>query len=1178
MKIEEIDFPQKLLDAVNDNQLVVFAGAGVSIPKPAGLPTFRKLAVMVAQGSGETIGHRESEDRFLGRLHHQGQQVHIRAAQVLREKSPKPSCLHHDLTGLYQSRESLRIVTTNFDTLFEAAAYRRFDAHPDAFLAPALPRGRDFNGIVHVHGSIDRPQDMVLTDADFGRAYLTEGWTRNFLLDLFQTFAVLFVGYRHEDTVMNYLARALPVERAPLRFALTQDTDATRWEILGIRPVLFQKADKHDYSALYKGVFGLSQYVGRGTLGWQSIIARIAANPPSLDQEAMDLVEQGLSDPAHPERTRFFTEAASDVEWIKWLDDNGHLKPLFELGTPTMEEPTWMLGRWLAKQFIRDHSDEVFRLIARNGMILHPQLWESLVYQVTHQGDTPCDAATLERWISLLLDAAPPQPNGFALLWLGQRCIETNLTGGLLDVFHHMCATRAVIKERITFSQGDPDPSTTVGVRQLHGHHELNELWENGLKPNLSDLAEPLLDQLVGSFTSRHRTLLAWQAARKDWDPDAYGRSAIEPHCQDSHPEPIDVLIDAARDSLGHLAVTQPEIAAFWCERLARSDVPILRRLSVHTLNFRVDLSTKAKIDWVMEKIGLHDLSAHHELFQVMRSTYPAATEDQRREIVEEVLKFDLPGHHGADIAETIAYQHFMWFHWLSQSDPNCGIVREHLEDIWKQYPRFKPRDWADLTHYSSSGAVGHHSPWSADQLLEKRAEEWVEEMLGFKDPDGFEPDAYYRVDLIQAVEEAANRDFDWGIALADELANKENWEADLWSPLIRSWARLREEVKQNEVLDRLLPAELHKTQTKNIATTLETLVNEGKLSYGSGLLSKANQIAMTTWDSIDENEPIMSMEDWHGKAINHPAGILAGLWVHSISRWYNEQAPRPERISQEYLGFLHKIINEDTTDGRLGRSAVARQLRFLTAIDEGWVVEHLVPLFDSENQGDRLSVWDGFLWEGISPRIAEILERPFLNALSDMESLFPPGSKSRELFIRKFTTLVTYFVDKPLDSWIPMFFGQGEVNDRRGFALSLANHLQHMETEPQRNLWNRWLRKYWENRLQGTPARFDPSEARPMFYWLVHLQDLFPDAVELAVQAPELPSEYAAPFHLLTEKGTAENHPEATAKLLIHWSSQKPPRWAMLGGKELVEKLLGQDLPENLRQRLKEIQAELDL
>ena len=1177
MKIEEIDFPQSLLDAVNDNQLVVFAGAGVSIPKPAGLPTFRQLAEMVAQGTGETIGQRESEDRFLGRLHHKGQQVHTQAAQALLEKSPKPSCIHHDLTGLYGSLESLRIVTTNFDTLFEEAAKERFATHREAFRAPALPRGRDFNGIIHVHGSIDSPHDMVLTDADFGRAYLTEGWTRNFLLDLFQTFSVLFVGYRHEDTVMNYLARALPVEQAPLRFALTEDTDASRWEILGIIPVFFPKEDTHDYGALYKGVSGLSQHVGRGTLGWQSIIARIAANPPSLDQEAMDLVEQGLSDQAHPERTRFFTEAASDVEWVRWLNDKGHLKPLFQTGTPTLEEPTWMLGRWLAKKFAQNHSDELFRLISKHGMNLHAGFWEILGYQVSNQEGPAWQARTLERWISLLLDTAPSQSKGFILLWLGQHCIEAGLTASLLDVFHHMCAFRTSVKDRITFSGDDPDPSTTAEVIQVHGHYELNELWRKGLKPNLTDLAEPLLNQLVDSFTSKHRTLRAWGAAGRDWDPDTYGRSAIEPHDQDAHPESIDVLIDAARDSLEHLAVTQPEIAASWCKRLAKSDIPILRRLSVHTLNFRVDLSPNTKIDWVMEKIGLHDLPAHHELFRVMRSVYPAATPDQRRGIIEEISKFNLPARDGEDTARTIAYQHFAWFHWLSESDQNCDIVRERLEDIWRQYLEFKPRDWADLTHYSSSGFVGHRSPWSADQLLERRAQEWVDELIGFQDREGFELDAYDRAGIIQAVEEAANRDFQWGIELADTIAHQENWGTDLWTPLIRSWARHREEEKHNQVLDRLSLAGLHKTQTKTIATTLATLVNEGKLSYGSGLLSKANQIAMTAWDSIDENEPIMPMEDWHGKAINHPAGILADFWVHSTSAWYNEQDPRPERISEEYLGFLHKIVKEDTTDGRLGKSAITRQLRFLTAVDEEWVIKYLVPLFDGESEGDRLSVWEGFLWEGISPRVAEILERPFLNALADMEDLFPPGSKPRELFIRKFATLVTYFVDQPLDSWIPTFFAKAQVEDRRGFALSIANHLQHMETEPQRNLWNRWLRQYWENRLHGTPARVDPSEVVPMFYWLVHLHDLFPDAVDLAIQITELPSDYAPPFHLLTDNGTAEIHPDATAKLLIHWSSQQP-RWARLGVKELIEKLLAQDLIESLRHRLKEIQAELGL
>ena len=65
MKISGIDFPRPLLDAVNDNQLVVFAGAGVSMPEPSGLPSFSELVQAVAQGSGETIGEGETEDRFL---------------------------------------------------------------------------------------------------------------------------------------------------------------------------------------------------------------------------------------------------------------------------------------------------------------------------------------------------------------------------------------------------------------------------------------------------------------------------------------------------------------------------------------------------------------------------------------------------------------------------------------------------------------------------------------------------------------------------------------------------------------------------------------------------------------------------------------------------------------------------------------------------------------------------------------------------------------------------------------------------------------------------------------------------------------------------------------------------------------------------------------------------------
>ena len=1179
MKISGIDFPKQLLDAQKDNQLVVFAGAGVSNPEPAGLPLFRPLAEEVARGSGETQGKEETEDRFLGRLHDKGQQVHLQAARVLQEKAPRPSCLHHDVTALYRNLECLRIVTTNFDTLFEEAANTRFGSQPQAFRAPALPLGRDFNGIVHVHGAIDKPRDMILTDADFGRAYLTEGWARGFLLDLFRTFPVLFIGYAHNDTVMNYLARALPPDQTQPRFALTGEAEMNSWQTLRVEPVVFPQLSKQDYSGLYKGVSGLAKYATRGILDWQSTITEIAKNPPSLDQEDMDTVGDGFSDPV---RTRFFTEAASHVEWVQSLDENRHLDNLFGAGPPpTMEEPTRILGRWLARTFAKDQSDELFRIIAKHGMDIHPGFWETLAWVIGSPDHTPEQAGTLARWVSLLLETAPPRPDTHFLLWLGERCAEAGLTESLLDVFRQMCASRTQVSERIIFSQEDPGPTTKVEITPVHGQWELNELWEKRLKPNLHDVAEPLLDQLVHSFNARHRTLKAWQAAEGDWDPDSFGRSAIEPHEQDSYPESIDVLIDAARDSLEYLAGTQPEATAFWCDKLVRSEAPLLRRLAVHVLRIRHDLTPSAKIDWVMNKTGLHDLPARYELFQLMRDTFPHSTPEQRQKIIEEVSKFDLPGQEGEEIAGIIAYEHFNWFHWLSDSDPECDLVRRRVEEIREQYHEFKPREWAAFHHYHTGGLVTHRSPWSTDELLSKPAKEWAHKLLAFQDPDtfdAFEHERPDRIGLANSVEEATNRNFPWGIELADTLAQSQEWDTDVWPSLMKSWARQRGEAEKHQVLDRLLQNGLQKSNVRAIAETLTTLINDGNLSHGSGLLSRANQVAMTAWDGIDENEPVGAMEDWYARAINHPAGMLVEFWMHSLSSWYNEQNPRPERISEEYLSFMDKVVNDEATAGKLGKSGMSRQLRFLTAVDEKWVIEHLIPLFDSEDKDDRLAVWEASFYDGMSPRAAEILEEPFLSALPDVEELFPRGSRSRERFIRRLTAMVTHFIDQPLELWIPEFFAKADEEDRREFALGIADQLRPMDPEPQRELWYRWLRKYWENRLDGKPEQLDPSETRVMFYWLPLLHDLFPEAVELAVKTTNLPPDFSPTTHLLSNEGKAEKYPEATAKLLIFLADQRLPQHVWLGGQELFEKLLDQNLPEDMEHRLTEIRAELGL
>ena len=332
MKIAGIDFPVPLLNALRDGELVVFAGAGVSMGEPACLPSFKKLADMIAVGTGQVLQDGDPIDHFLGRLQHEGVKVHERAAEKLSSEDLKATELHRNLLQFYPDTEQVRIVTTNFDLLFEQAAEDLFDSAPEVFRAPALPLGRQFKGIVHVHGTVNRHNEMVITDSDFGRAYLNEGWAQRFLVELFSNFTILFVGYSHNDTIMNYLARALPPSEADRRFALTgkYDNDTDRWRLLGIEPITYPQPNKNDHSALDEGVQNLANFIQWRASDWHREITAIAENPPPLDKETEDLMEYALADNT---QVRFFTKAATNPEWIDWLDERGYLNPLFGDGT-----------------------------------------------------------------------------------------------------------------------------------------------------------------------------------------------------------------------------------------------------------------------------------------------------------------------------------------------------------------------------------------------------------------------------------------------------------------------------------------------------------------------------------------------------------------------------------------------------------------------------------------------------------------------------------------------------------------------------------------------------------------------------------------------------------------------------------------------------------------------------
>ena len=87
-----------------------------------------------------------------------------------------------------------------------------------------------------------------------------------------------------------------------------------------------------------------------------------------------------------------------------------------------------------------------------------------------------------------------------------------------------------------------------------------------------------------------------------------------------------------------------PVIVEAWCNRFASSDVPLLRRLAIHALAARNDLSADDKIAWLLERCDVNEIAAHHEIFRAVAHEYPQASLRQRRALIQAISEYRLPG------------------------------------------------------------------------------------------------------------------------------------------------------------------------------------------------------------------------------------------------------------------------------------------------------------------------------------------------------------------------------------------------------------------------------------------------------------------------------------------------------------------------------------------------------
>ena len=1181
MKISGIDFPGTLLSALRDSNLVVFAGAGVSMGEPANLPDFRQLARKVAHGTGEAPDATEPVDRFLGKLEQRGIDVHARAAEVLRLNSlgapPEPTTLHTDLVRLYDQSPPLRLVTTNFDPLFEVAARNHLTAAPTLYNAPALPLGRDFQGIVHLHGAVAHPPGMVLTDADFGRAYLTQGWASRFLLEFFHSFSVLFVGYSHQDTVMHYLSRALPVRDSCPRFALVKDDESEikHFENLGIRPIPYPKSPADDHAGLYRGLRALADHATLGLLGWQKRIVGLARQSPPMDEEDTDLLDDALRNAT---KTRFFTRAAEDPRWIDWLHSRGHLKSLFE--NAELPDPQRNLARWLADTFVRSDPDELFLLISHHHTRVHPRFWFELAAAIGSDDPPSLPDDVLSDWASLLLTTANISFHAVPLCQLAERCAEQGLFERVIEIFDALIGHRLTLNRR-TFSSFAPDADrlSRVDMHLALAHsseHSVRNLWQEALVPRLEHVTRQLLPLITARLTNRHQAHCAWRKGNRNYDTEAFRRHAIEPHPQDEFSQPADILIDAVRDCLEYLAEARPEIVARWCDEHAKSDTPLLRRLTVHALYVREDLDADEKCDWLLRHIDIHDTAVHHENFRVAQRIYLALGEHRRRALLQAVHAYRYPG--DQDRERLTAGHHFDWLEWLQRVDPDCPLIAQALEAIRTRFPEFEPREHPDLTHYISHVVRDDdRSPWTVDQLLARPADQWTERLLAFQPSVHFGP---RRSALLLSVEEAAARQYDWGLALSDALLGGNHWSSDIWTALLRSWSKSElDDEQRRRALRRLRAPQIREAQVRPIA---EFLYEAHKPAPSLDLhesLQSANELASALWERLAGTEPQANeFHDWLTRAINHPAGNLTQFWICSLWIARSRQDPVPKTIVEEYRTQLSGILQDDSVFGTLARAVLCRSFSLLLEADEEWTRDHLLPQFDI-NAGlpNSTAAWDGFLYGNTTIPAIETMKPALLEAAPRLRSDLQEQSLT-ERFIDTYTYVLFFHVDDPLQLWLPRLFENLDMNGCRTFAWNARHHLRRLDDEQRIACWERWLMHYWDLRLHGVPQALNAEEIDAMLTWLPHLRSVFQQAVEIAVQMPRLHLPHGFVLHEILKANLHDHQPEPVANLMCYLRHCGLDALSWTEATAAINQLLASDIPQDLKTCLQEIVAEFGL
>jgi hypothetical protein len=1078
MRMAGVEIPAALIDAHESDELVIFVGAGASIPWPSGLPGFRSLVDTICEESnlGSVIkveDHRLDEN--LSEIQDRGVAVHKRVAELTDKPGSQPSPVHEAIVKLALAGTP-RIVTTNYDRHLSTL----LGTDVTKYMAPALPVGDDFSGIVYLHGSLDQnPRNLVATADDFGKAYLTDAWAARFLDRMFASHPVLFVGYSHTDTIMKYLARGLG-GRSKKRFALAKDADPAFWGQLGITPI------ECSFTELPVSLEEWADKASYGLLGHREHVKALVENQdPSPTPDTVSYLESIFRG---TDTIKFFTLYARGESWLRWAAERPEFTSLFYPAPQVDPVITRELAIWFAENYLADDqlADVAFELVADTSGSLGPDLLHEICRCLA--GAAMPLPAHLRRWLPIVTRGSTNLYQVTLLEEVLRHCHSSGDTDAWLFLFEYLTEPQLAL--------ANSPFGSAVDVSLKGTDYFLGDLWENSLKPSLPTFSESLLTVVDRQLRRADLELALTDDTGRNRDRPSIYRAAIEAVSEDQYGSPLGLLIDIARDCLDSLLTAEVPEGYARVDAWAASEITLLRRLALHGWTQRHDKSAGEKIEWLLTTGWMQSLSLRHEMLHLATSAIGTADVSTADALVEELRLH-------ADDDQYAPRRTYTWLTLIAQAAPALDSAKNALASLTEAHPELI--EIPSGTEQQTQSAWTNPPPATATDLHNKLVGElavtasaliaYEAESSRFDDRERWERLSRVISDTVQEWPED-------GFGLLDAVGPGHPIVDRL---VVRGWARSQPSTdRAARILQHIeaLGARLNAILDE-VTFMLAGFALPGTPASEWYKLNESKDLAKKCWDIIDPDtiSGTPSNENLTTVAINHPAGHLALFWVSVLKHDWNATRDTWREIPTDFAEYLRQLLDTGGSRGEMVEVVFGQQLHFFYEADGEWCTQQLLPRFDWADPNRPRRVWDGYLSGGRwnNRLVAEGFVQKMLATLAHRQQFSEVNI--RRLFIQ--LADISIYSDTDPRSWVRDLITDGTAQDRVEWAEALGYELGRLESSLAEREWRRWIADYWSDRTRSVPRDLDAAEASAMARWAVFFTDSMESAIDLALEVP---------------------------------------------------------------------------